>query len=241
MPPKMETWLDWSLCSRRMLFLTQMAMARHKLSITMWITRPHCRIRGSNALEENMLKIEQNVGVRAAIITSLNVFCRNGSREAEISEVPAIGRVSASPFYRQCQSKKNLASAFLKDLHAIWMRRFENEIEARYETTGGGLEIIADVLQEGFEDLKCFGFAFINVVTDDNDFDNERFAIVREQKEHSGEFIKQLAAKMGLQHSDLAASAAVFVIERTIVRNLRTGRLEEAQTARLLFQCLQHA
>jgi hypothetical protein len=38
----------------------------------------------------------------------------------------------------------------------------------------------------------------------------------------------------------MAASAAVFVIERAIVRTLMTGSLKEAQTARLLFQCLQH-
>jgi hypothetical protein len=197
--------------------------------------------RGSNALEEDMLKIEQSVGVRDANIAVFwDGFCRDGSLEAEISKVLAIAGGSESVF-QQSQSKEDIVSVFLKDRHAIWMRWFENEIETKYEATGGGLEIIADVLQEGFEDLKCFGFAFINVVTDDNDFDNEPFAIVREQKEHLKEFIKQLAAKMGLQHSDLAASAAVFVIERTIVRTLRTGSLKEAQTARILFQCLQHA
>ena len=130
---------------------------------------------------------------------------------------------------------------FWRDRHAIWMRWFENEIEARYEATGGGLEIIADVLQEGFEDPKCFGFAFIHIVTEGGDFDNEPFAIVREQKEHLGRFIEQLAVKMGLQHPDMAAPAAVLVIERTIMRTLMTGSLKEAQTARLLFQCLQHA
>jgi hypothetical protein len=127
------------------------------------------------------------------------------------------------------------------DRHAIWMRWFENEIEARYEATGGGLEIIADVLQEGFEDPMCFGFAFIHTITEGGNFDNEPFAIARKQKEHLRRFSEQLATKMGLQHPDMVASAAVLVIERTIVRTLMTGSLEEAQTARLLFQCLQHA
>jgi hypothetical protein len=96
-------------------------------------------------------------------------------------------------------------------------------------------------LQEGFEDPKCFGFAFMNVVIEGADFDNEPIAIVREQKEHLRLFIEELAVKMGLQHPDIAASAAVLVVERTIVRTLMTGSPKEAQTARLLFQCLQHA
>ena len=76
-------------------------------------------------------------------------FCRDGSREAEISEVPAIPGVSESAFDEQFQSKEELVSAFLKDRHAIWMRWFESEIEARYEATGAGPEIIVDVFTGG--------------------------------------------------------------------------------------------
>jgi AcrR family transcriptional regulator len=190
---------------------------------------------------KNMPKMEQSVGVRDAIITAcLDAFCRDGSREGEISEVLATaGTESAS--HERFQSKEELVSAFLKDRHSIWMRSFEDEIQTRYEATGGGLEIIADVLQRGFEDPKCFGLAFIKILTEGGDFDHEPFAIAVEQKEHLGRFIEQLAVKMGLQHPDMAASAAVLVIERSIVRTLMTGSLKEAQTARLLFQCLQHS
>jgi hypothetical protein len=87
------------------------------------------------------------------------------------------------------RKQKKISSAFLKDRHACWMRWFENEIEARYEAIGGGLEIIADVLQIGFEDPKCFGCAFINIVTEGGDFDNEPFAIAREQKDHLRRFV----------------------------------------------------
>ena len=54
-------------------------------------------------------------------------------------------------------------------------------------------------------------------------------------------FLEQLATKVGLQHPDMASSAAVLVIEQTIARTQMTGSLKEVQTARLLFQCLQHA
>jgi len=189
-----------------------------------------------------MLEMKQSVGARDAIITAFwDVFSRDVSLEAEISEVLAIARVSEFASYERCQSKEDLVSAFLKDCHAAWMHWFENEIEARYKATGGGLEIIADVLQEGFEDPKSFGLAFIRVVSECSDFDKEPFAMIGEQKEHLRRFIEQLAIKMGLDHPDTAASAAVLVIERAIVCTLMTGSLAEARTARLIFQCLQHA
>lgn len=189
-----------------------------------------------------MLEIEQSVGVKDAIITAFwSAFCREGNLETEISELLAIAGVSQSAFYEQFQSKEDLVAAFLKDRHVIWMRWFENEIEARYKAIGGGLEIIADILQKGFEDPKCFGFAFINIVTGGRTFNNEPFAIAREQKEHLGRFIEGLAVRMGLKDPDMAASAAVLIVEQTIVRTLMTGSLKEAQAARLLLQCLQHA
>ena len=188
-----------------------------------------------------MLGIEQSAGVRDAIITALlDVLCQTGSREAEISEVLAKAGVSESYFHQHFQSKDDLVSAFLRDRHAAWMSWFEKEIEERYEATRGGLEIIADVLQKGFEDPKSFCCAFINLVTEGSTFNGEPFAIVGERKEHLRQFIEQLTVKMGLLNPDMAASAAVFVIERAIVRTLMTGSLKEAQTARLLFQCLQH-
>lgn len=189
-----------------------------------------------------MLEIAQSVGVRDATITALlDVLSREGIRGNHISEVLEIAGLPESNFHKQFRLKEDLISAFLKERHAIWMRWFENEIEARCEATGGSMEIIADVLQKGFEDSKCFALAFIHIVTESRSFNSERSAIASEQKQHLRESIEQLAAKMGLQHPDMAAVAAVLVIDRTIVRTLMTGSLKEAQTARLLFQCLQHA
>lgn len=105
-----------------------------------------------------MLEMRQSVGVRDTIVTALlDVHCRDDLRAAETSGLPAV-RVSDFVFYGQSESKEALASAFLKVRHTIWMHWLENEIHARYEATGGGLEIIADVLQEGFQDPKSFRF-----------------------------------------------------------------------------------
>jgi len=189
-----------------------------------------------------MLEIRQNAGDRNAIITFLwDILHREGARDAELSQLVVRIGPSECVLDEVSQSKEDIVSAFLKDRHRIWMHWLESEIEARYEATGGGLEIIADVLHKGFEDPKCLGIAFAHSVTKGAEHGNEPFAIASEQKRHLEEFIEQLAARMALQHPDRVAPAAIFIIEQAIARALMTANAEEAQTARLLFQCLQHA
>jgi hypothetical protein len=197
---------------------------------------------------ENMLELRQSAEITNTTVTAVSrVLPQVGSREAgrrdhfAVSHAPGQAEASAYAFNEHFQKKEDLVPAYLKERHAIWMRWFEDEITARYTATGGGLEIIADVLQAGFEDPKCLGCAFLSVVTEGGNSNSEPFAIAREQKEHLRRFVEQLAVGMGLQHPDMAASAAVLVIDQTIVRALTTGSLKEVQTARLLFQCLQHA
>ena len=130
-------------------------------------------------------------------------------------------------------------SAIANNGCAAWLNGFENEIERRYAATGGGLEIIADVLSEGFGDT-----AFVRRCFVDNDHSDRGIPPslpTIERKEQLRWYLQKLAVRMGLHHPDIAASAAVLVIEQTIVwiEASRSGR--EANTARLLLQCLQHA
>jgi hypothetical protein len=129
----------------------------------------------------------------------------------------------------------------MKDERTAWFSWLESEFERRYEATGGGLEVLADILLEGFEDPSYRSFLYID------DFSNtvfdHSFAGVGTvaQKEHLRRRLEKLSVRMGIPHPDFAAAAAVLVIERTIMSARITGSSKEFQTARLLFQCLQHA
>ena len=185
-----------------------------------------------------MLKIKQNIGnTDTAVMTSLRVFSREGRGEAQIPNMEPMA--GATGLYEHLHSKQTSVPADQKDRPAIWMDWLENQIEARYQATGGGLEIIADILQTGLEDPLHLTFG--SFVAEGGRFNSRPFAITREQSEHLRRFLEQLALKMGLEHPDLAPAAAVLVVEETILRAQITGSPEEAQTARLLFQCLQHA
>jgi len=148
--------------------------------------------------------------------------------------------VRESTFYEGLQSKEACIRAFLEDRHAMWLRWFQDEIDARYETTGGGLEIIADVLREWFEDSPLRG-SVRKVIASKRDLNGQNLEIARRPKDQLRRFVQQLAVKMGFLYPDIAASAAVLIIERTIVMTLMTGDLSELKTAQLLFHCLQHA
>lgn len=187
-----------------------------------------------------MLKVKQSIrNTEATVMTSLRVLGREGGRAVETPGQEA--KVEVPAFYEHLQSKQTIVSPDRTDRLAIWMRWLENQIEARYEATGGGLEIIADALEMGLEDPLHFRFAFTHIGAEDSPFSRHPFAMARKQSEHLKRFIERLATRTGVQHPDIAAVAAVLVIEETIVGAGMTAEPVEAHTARLLFQCLQHA
>ena len=188
-----------------------------------------------------MLQMRLSRGVwDVTTVAFLDVFYRDRRRNLSISHLRPMARTSASDLHHQ-QLQKDAVTAFQTDHRANWIRWLENEIVRKFETTGGGLDIIADVLQEGIEDREGFGFAFINIPIEDDGFNGGLFVGNEEQKEHLRKSIEQLASRMGVEHPDIAASACVLLIERTIEWARMTGGPKSAQTARLLFQCLQHA
>src|SRR5262245_52345015 len=101
-----------------------------------------------------MLEMRQSAGAAAG--TTL-IFLDDLGRWAGFPKVGTMGtRVSDSTFY---QPKEALVAAPPNNSCAVWLRWLEDEIEETYEKSGGGLEIIADVLQKAFEDRKSFDFA----------------------------------------------------------------------------------
>lgn len=189
-----------------------------------------------------MLKMRQSLNVPdVTTVVFFDVFYRDLGREASIPKVRAWTELSDSAFGDQSRQIEDVTSELLSDRCAGWLRWFETEIAKRYEATGGGLEIIADVLQRGFDDPSCSGFAFLNLAAGIDSINEDPFAEAEEQKEHLRHFLELLASRMGLQHSDIAAAAAVHVIEQTIGWAREPGRPKETDTARLLLQCLQHS
>jgi hypothetical protein len=183
-----------------------------------------------------MLKTRQSAGGWG--VTTM-VLWDDHSRRLGFSRVAEMGiGVSDSSV---SQSRVEPETVFLGSDCSICLRWLEREVESRYRLTGGGLEIIADVLQMAFENPECFGLACTEIFPGTGDVGSEPFRDAREEKEHLQLYLEQLAERMGLQHPGIVASAALLVIEKTILWAQKSRSSKEAQTARLLFQCLRHA
>ena len=187
-----------------------------------------------------MIKMIQDNGARNAIIMSSVVVFRRGVRRPPETSRMIEGRMPESTFCEGLDSKEACTRTFPEDQHAPWLRWFQQEIDTRYETTGGGLEIIADVLRELFESSQLRG-SVGKVIASHRDLTGQNLEISGTSKDELRRFVRQLAVTMGFQYPDITACAAVLIIERTIATILLTGDLSELKTAQLLFGCLQHS
>ena len=174
------------------------------------------------------------------VMTLIEVFYRR-PRSATISRVTEQAGASETSFYGEFQSKEALIRAFLEDRNAIWLRWFQSEIDARFETTRGGLEIIADVLRTWFQDSRLQSKEVNKHSFSECQVNGEAFESFGNPKDQLRRFVEHLARKMGLRYPDVAASTTVQIVERTIMATLMSGDLSELKTAQLLFQCLQRA
>jgi AcrR family transcriptional regulator len=188
------------------------------------------------------LELIQTPDTRDSIVNaSLELFYRDGIKGTDVEQVLKKAGVSESSFHENFSSKEELVLAFLHKRHDLWTAWFTKEVETRLARPGAGLEVVADVLQTWFEDPKFRGCAFINTVAEGGRRDSEPFSIAREHKEELKQFLKSITTRLNLSEPDMAASAAVLIIEGAIVRAQMTGDPSEAYNARLLFQCLSHS
>ena len=180
-----------------------------------------------------MLEMRYCTGIVNVTVRTLLGDVRSQER---ISRFDALAGVSQPKFYKPAEG---LAPAVSKTRHTDWLRWFENEVESRYEATGGGLEVIADILLDCFEDPMYRSWLLTDEVTDTGFSD--LLAATGEHKGHLKRCFEILAARMGVRNPDIVAAGAVLVIEKAILWARQTGDLKETETARLLLRCLQHA
>ena len=180
-----------------------------------------------------MRELRHDAGTWKVTVT---VVCSGADSTGPLSRVLPSAGISRPRSY---QLEDSPSSGVVKYGHAVWFSWLESQIERRYDATGGGLEILADILLEGFENPSYRSYLYIDHFSDT--VLDDPFAGAGAQKEHLRHRLEKLAMRMGLPHPDIASSAAVLIIERTIMSARITGSSKEFQTARLLFQCLQHA
>jgi AcrR family transcriptional regulator len=185
---------------------------------------------------------QQPVNARERIVeTALKLFYQNGLRATGIDRIIAESGVAKMSFYRHFPSKGDLISEFLRRRHDNWMAWFTATVSKKLEKRGSGLEVIADVLGEWFDEPGFRGCAFINTISETPDYEAEQNQIVREHKAQLECFIKQTAVQLGLSAPDQIAATAMIIIEGTIVRAQMTRKPDVISHCRWLLQMTAHA
>ena len=104
------------------------------------------------------------------LVTSHDLFYRDGIRATGIDRVIAASGVTKVTFYRHFPSKDDLVREFLDHRHTRWMAWFVDALGRRgaHERTGdaGALLLLADVMAEWFADPVFRGCAFINATAE---------------------------------------------------------------------------
>lgn len=149
--------------------------------------------------------------------TASRLFYQEGLRATGVDRIIAESGVAKMSFYRHFPSKTGLIAAFLNARHEYWMAWFTGEVDARINA-GGDLEVIADVLEDWFQQPDFRGCAFINTVAEAGSASSEEKDIAVRHKTDLAHYVKTLAQRLALPEPAKVAEDVMIIIEGTIVR-----------------------
>jgi AcrR family transcriptional regulator len=180
-----------------------------------------------------------SVNARERIVqTALRLFYRNGLRATGIDKIIAESGVAKMSFYRYFPSKDDLIAEFLRRRHHNWMAWFAEAVNKRLRKPGSGLEVIADVLGEWFDDPEFRGCAFINTISETPEYEAEKNQIVRDHKAQLELFIREIASQLQLRAPRRVASNAMIIIDGAIVRSQMTRDPDVTSHCRCLLKMI---
>ena len=180
------------------------------------------------------------------LVTSHDLFYRDGIRATGIDRVIAASGVTKVTFYRHFPSKDDLVREFLDHRHTRWLAWFVDALGRRgaHERAGdaNALLLLADVMAEWFADPVFRGCAFINATAEVGGSVEGALERSREHKREMVEVIAGLlpthtparmalaqAAGIGIDGAIIKAQMGDAAVAREAVEDLR--RLLEALVA----------
>lgn len=159
------------------------------------------------------------------VLTASRLFYQDGVRATGIDKIIAESEVAKMSFYRHFPSKNDLVAEYLQRRHESWMKWFVGATEQRLAQPGAGLEVIAEVLREWFEEPNFRGCAFINTQAETPAAEERLNGVIRDHKAALQTYIAELAHRLALEAPLQTAAHAMVVIEGSIVRVQMTGDL----------------
>lgn len=154
---------------------------------------------------------------------ALKLFYQEGLRATGIDLIIAEAGVAKMSFYRHFPSKGHLIAECLRLRHESWMAWFTDAVEKRIAQTGGGIEVIAEVLRSWFEEPDFRGCPFINALAETAMTETRILEVIRTHKARLEAFLTDLATKLGYTAPRPMAAAVMVILDGCIVRAQMTG------------------
>ncbi|MGE7137662.1 TetR/AcrR family transcriptional regulator [Luteibacter sp. NPDC031894] len=184
-------------------------------------------------------KSSATLPARQRILETANrLFYREGLRATGIDRIIAESGVAKMSFYRHFPAKRDLIVAFLETRHKEWMAWFRTDVESRLTKRGAGLEVIADVLETWFAQPDFRGCTFMNSVAEAASEEPAIAGVVTEHETELGDYIQELAQRLGLSNPKRVREAVMVVIQGSVVRALMTGEYGDPTVGRMLLRAI---
>lgn len=163
------------------------------------------------------------------LLTSHDLFYRDGIRATGIDKVIAESGVSKVTFYRHFPSKNHLILAFLEYRHRRWIDWFSESLQRHGAKSGGGLKPLIATMGEWFGNPLFRGCAFINITAELGDSIPGVLAICHNHKQDMLAIIADLlpdsASRVQL------ANAAAVAVDGAIVKAQLESTLANSKVA----------
>jgi AcrR family transcriptional regulator len=168
----------------------------------------------------------------AILAAADRLFYERGVAGVGMDDVRDAAGVSLRRLYALYPSKRELVAAWLRDRHERWMTWFRDTVEAAVATGVDPAVATFDAIEQWASGPTYRGCAFLNVVAETTEIDDEHRAIAADHKRDLVRYLAALAARAHPEAPGWLPGALGVLIDGCIVQATVFGSVEPVRDAR---------
>lgn len=179
------------------------------------------------------------LSVRERLVqTASRLFYQDGIRATGIDRIIAEAEVAKMSFYKHFPAKKWLVVEYLRERSELWLCWFRKAMAERLMLPGAGFEVMAEVLQQWFDEPGFLGCPFIKALAETTEADAEIRAVIRAHKFQVEHWLQTEAERLDYPAPKQTAASLMLLMEGAAVRAHMTGDAAAAEVCLVLLRKL---
>lgn len=155
--------------------------------------------------------------------TASRLFYQEGIRATGIDRIIAEAGVAKMSFYKHFPAKKWLIVEYLRVRSESWQAWFRKRMKERLAVPGAGLEVMAEVLREWFDQSGFRGCPFINALAETTEADPEILGVIQAHKFQTEHWLQTEAERLEYPSAKHLAACLMVLMDGTLIRMHLTG------------------